>query len=601
MEKKNIVKRQSDSQKSDERGKGRSLSSLTMLFGFFKPYKLNLMLASLVLIATAGISLSFPIAIRRVVDGFYIGSSQLMDSYFIAAIGLASFLAIGTALRFYLVTRLGERVVTDIRIALFKKVISMSPGFFERLLTGEILSRITTDTTLILSVVSSSVSLALRNILLLIGGLIFMFLTSVKLSLLVLLLVPVMVIPILAMGRKLRRLSRDSQSKIADSSGVASEMLLSASTIQAFNYTKEAKRVFSEISEDSFTIARKRIRIRSLMTALIIFVVFVGIVVILWVGARDVRSGTISPGFLVQFVIYSSFVAGAVAALSEVFGELQRAAGATERITELLASSDPIKPPKTLLKIDREAVEGTIILKNVTFYYPTRPSELVLKDLNFILEKGKTLALVGPSGAGKSSVFLVLLRFYEFFGGTITLDGKSIKEMDPENLREQFSFVPQEPAIFANSVLENIRFGRPEASDLEVENAAKRAAAFDFIVKLPKGFNTFVGEKGVLLSVGQKQRIAIARAFLRDAPILLLDEATASLDAENEHEVQIALEELSQERTVIVIAHRLSTVKRANKILVLDQGQIIANGTHKELLRENGLYKKLAKLQFIDR
>ena len=601
MEKKKIVNRQGASQMFEERGKGRSLSSLTTLFDFFKPYKLNLMLASLVLIATAGISLSFPIAIRRVVDGFYIGSTQLMDSYFIAAIGLASFLAIGTALRFYLVTRLGERVVTDIRIALFKKVISMSPGFFERLLTGEILSRITTDTTLILSVVSSSVSLALRNILLLIGGLIFMFLTSVKLSLLVLLLVPIMVIPILVMGRKLRRLSRDSQSKIADSSGVASEMLLAASTIQAFNYTEEARRVFSEISEDSFGVAKRRIKIRSLMTALIIFVVFVGIVIILWVGARDVRSGTISPGFLVQFVIYSSFVAGAVAALSEVFGELQRAAGATERITELLTSHDPIKPPQNLVKIGQELVDGTIIFRNVTFYYPTRPSELVLKDLNFTLKKGKTLALVGPSGAGKSSVFLVLLRFYEFFGGTITLDGKSIKEMDPENLREQIAFVPQEPAIFANSVLENIRFGRPAASDLEVENAAKRAAAYDFIVKLPKGFNTFVGEKGVLLSVGQKQRIAIARAFLRDAPILLLDEATASLDAENENEVQIALEELSQKRTVIVIAHRLSTVKRANKILVLDQGQIIAKGTHEELLRENGLYNKLAKLQFIDR
>ena len=601
MEKKKIVNRQGASQMFEERGKGRSLSSLTTLFDFFKPYKLNLMLASLVLIATAGISLSFPIAIRRVVDGFYIGSTQLMDSYFIAAIGLASFLAIGTALRFYLVTRLGERVVTDIRIALFKKVISMSPGFFERLLTGEILSRITTDTTLILSVVSSSVSLALRNILLLIGGLIFMFLTSVKLSLLVLLLVPIMVIPILVMGRKLRRLSRDSQSKIADSSGVASEMLLAASTIQAFNYTEEARRVFSEISEDSFGVAKRRIKIRSLMTALIIFVVFVGIVIILWVGARDVRSGTISPGFLVQFVIYSSFVAGAVAALSEVFGELQRAAGATERITELLTSHDPIKPPQNLVKIGQELVDGTIIFRNVTFYYPTRPSELVLKDLNFTLKKGKTLALVGPSGAGKSSVFLVLLRFYEFFGGAITLDGKSIKEMDPENLREQIAFVPQEPAIFANSVLENIRFGCPAASDLEVENAAKRAAAYDFIVKLPKGFNTFVGEKGVLLSVGQKQRIAIARAFLRDAPILLLDEATASLDAENENEVQIALEELSQKRTVIVIAHRLSTVKRANKILVLDQGQIIAKGTHEELLRENGLYNKLAKLQFIDR
>ena len=583
---------------SREREKGRSISSLSRLFGFFKPYTLNLTFAALILVATAGISLTFPIAIRRVVDGFFVGSSQLMDYYFAAAVGLASLLAIGTALRFYLVTRLGERVVTDIRVALFNKVISMSPGFFERLLTGEILSRITTDTTLILSVVSSSVSLALRNTLLLAGGLVFMFLTSVKLSLLVLLLVPVMIIPILAMGRKLRRLSRETQNKIADSSGIASEMLLAASTIQAYNYTKWARLSFNDISEDSFKVAKKRIQVRSLMTALIIFVVFVGIVVVLWIGARDVRAGFISPGYLVQFIIYSGFVAGAVAALSEVFGELQRAAGAAERIAEILNSEDPIQEPENP-EVLNFSTQKAILFEHVNFCYPTRPNQIVLNNLGFSLEKGKTLALVGPSGAGKSSIFLALLRFYEFSEGIIEVNGKSIRDFRLSDLRDQFSLVPQEPAIFANSVLENIRFGRPESSNQEVKIAAKKAAAHDFVEQLPQGYETFVGEKGVLLSVGQKQRIAIARAFLRDAPILLLDEATASLDAESENAIQHALEELSQSRTVIVIAHRLATVKRADCILVLDQGKIVSKGTHEQLLTQGGLYARLAKLQFL--
>ena len=586
------------SNNSRDREKGRRISSLSKLFNFFRPYTINLTFAVLILVVTAGISLTFPIAIRRVVDGFYADSSQLMDYYFSAAVGLASLLAIGTALRFYLVTRLGERVVTDIRIALFNKVISMSPVFFERILTGEILSRITTDTTLILSVVSSSVSLALRNALLLVGGLVFMFLTSVKLSLLFLLLVPVMIIPILAMGRRLRRLSRDSQNKIADSSGIASEMLLSASTIQAYNYIKQAEDSFKSISEDSFMVAKKRIKVRSLMTALIIFVVFVGIVAVLWIGARDVRAGVISPGYLVQFIIYSGFVAGAVAALSEVFGELQRAAGATERIVEILFSDDPIGETKNPSMIS-ESSEAAISFKNVTFSYPTRPNEIVLDEINFKLKKGETLALVGPSGAGKSSIFLALLRFYDLIDGVIEVYGKSIRELKFFDLRDQFALVPQEPAIFANSVMENIRFGRPDASDIEVEEAAKKASAHHFVSQLPEGYETFVGEKGVLLSVGQKQRIAIARAFLRNSPILLLDEATASLDAESEYAIQGALEELSQSRTVIVIAHRLATVKRANCILVMNQGKIISRGTHKELLKQGGLYSRLAELQFL--
>ena len=581
-----------------EREKGRNISSLFLLASFFKPYYLNLILASLVLILTAGISLTFPIAIRRVVDGFFSNSTSLMDYYFAAAFGLASLLALGTALRFYLVTRLGERVVADIRKALFNKVISMSPGFYERLLTGEILSRITTDTTLILSVVSSSVSLALRNFLLLIGGLFFMFLTSIKLSIMVLLLVPIMVVPILAMGRRLRKLSRESQSRIADSSGMASEMLLASSTIQAFNYVKNARENFSDIIDKSFFIAKKRILVRSIITALIIFVVFVGIVAVLWVGARDVRLGIISPGYLVQFVIYSGFVAGAVAALSEIFGELQRAAGATDRIIEILKSQDPVKQLQNIKSIDRKN-EILIDFKNVTFSYPSRPNEIVFNDLNFFIGEGNTLALVGPSGAGKSSIFQILLRFYEFTKGSVKIAGLSIKEIDTQTLRDLFAFVPQEPAIFANSVLENIRFGRPDANNKEVEEAAKKSAAHEFIMGLPEGYDTFVGERGVLLSVGEKQRIAIARAFLRNSPILLLDEPTASLDAESEGLIQRALKNLSKSKTVIVIAHRLSTVKKADKILVLEKGNIVSEGTHAELIKKNGTYAKLARLQFL--
>ena len=583
-----------------EREKGRNISSLFLLASFFKPYYLNLILASLVLILTAGISLTFPIAIRRVVDGFFSNSTSLMDYYFAAAFGLASLLALGTALRFYLVTRLGERVVADIRKALFNKVISMSPGFYERLLTGEILSRITTDTTLILSVVSSSVSLALRNFLLLIGGLFFMFLTSIKLSIMVLLLVPIMVVPILAMGRRLRKLSRESQSRIADSSGMASEMLLASSTIQAFNYVKNARENFSDIIDKSFFIAKKRILVRSIITALIIFVVFVGIVAVLWVGARDVRLGIISPGYLVQFVIYSGFVAGAVAALSEIFGELQRAAGATDRIIEILKSQDPVKQLQNIKSIDRKN-EILIDFKNVTFSYPSRPNEIVFNDLNFFIGEGNTLALVGPSGAGKSSIFQILLRFYEFTKGSVKIAGLSIKEIDTQTLRDLFAFVPQEPAIFANSVLENIRFGRPDANNKEVEDAAKKSAAHEFIMGLPEGYDTFVGERGVLLSVGEKQRIAIARAFLRNSPILLLDEPTASLDAESEGLIQRALKNLSKSKTVIVIAHRLSTTQGADKIVVLDKGQIVEVGKHIDLLNKKGIYKELCEKQLIEK
>ena len=356
--------------------------------------------------------------------------------------------------------------------------------------------------------------------------------------------------------------------------------------------------IFQKLLRIHFSLQKKRVLVRSIMTALIIFVVFVGIVTVLWVGARDVRLGVISPGYLVQFVIYSGFVAGAIAALSEIFGELQRAAGATERIVEILESEDPVKQPKIINQPDFEC-EIAIKFSNITFSYPLRPTDAILDGLSFVLKKGETLALVGSSGAGKSSIFQLLLRFYEFQNGIIEIGGLSIKEVDTIDLRNQFAFVSQEPSIFANSVFENIRFGRPNASINEVETAAKNAAAHEFIMNLPNGYDTFVGERGVLLSVGQKQRIAIARAFLRNSPILLLDEPTASLDAESENLIQGALEKLSISRTVIVIAHRLSTVKRANKILVLDKGKIVSEGTHEQLINKKGLYAKLAKLQFL--
>ena len=551
-------------------------------------------LAALVL--TACVALILPIAVRRVVDAFETSAEQLLDEYFTAFIAIAALMAIGTGLRYYLVTRLGERVVADIRKAVFDRVIGLSPAFYERIMTGEVLSRITTDTTLILSVIGSSVSVALRNVLILIGGLVLLIFTSPKLSLLVLLLVPVVIVPIVILGRRLRILSRENQDWIAASSGNASEALSSVQTVQAFTHERLSRNAFSDVTERSFQAAKKRVGVRAVMTVLVILLVFVGIVGVLWIGARDVRAGTMTVGELVQFVIYAVMVAGSVGALSEIWGELQRAAGATERLVELLTATDTVSDRNDATPMPQPT--GALAFRNVRFAYPARPQTPALDGVSFAVSPGETVALVGPSGAGKTTVIQLLLRFFDPQSGTIEIDGRDLTEAARPDFRRHIALVPQDPVIFAASARENIRFGRPDATDDEVEAAAKAAAAHEFLMRLPEGYDTYVGERGVMLSGGQKQRIAIARAILRDAPVLLLDEATSALDAESEHLVQEAVDRLAHGRTTLVVAHRLATVKKADRILVFDQGRIVAQGTHDELVAEGGLYARLARLQF---
>lgn len=579
-----------------EREKSKRIGALKALWPFMRPYLLLMGAAVLALTLTACVSLVLPLAVRRVVDGFGTEEAALLDQYFGAALMVAALLAIGTGLRYYLVTRLGERVVADIRRAVFDKTIGLSPSFFEKIMTGEVLSRITTDTTLLLSVIGSSVSIALRNILILFGGLTMMLLTSLKLTSLVLLIVPAVIVPIILLGRRLRALSRENQDQIAASSGNASEALLSVQTVQAFTHEAPSRAGFAGFTEAAYEAARKRIGTRAVMTVIVIFLVFAGIVGVLWVGARDVRAEVMTPGELVQFLIYAILVAGGVAALSEIWGELQRAAGATERLVELLTAEDSVQDPSAPTSVGR--LTGAVSFDKVTFHYPARPSIAALEGVSLDVKPGETVALVGPSGAGKSTIIQLILRFYDPDSGAIRLDGHDLRDMSRADFRRSLSLVPQDPVIFAASARENIRFGRPEASDAEVEEAAKAAAAHEFLAVLPEGYDTYVGERGVMLSGGQKQRIAIARAILRDAPILLLDEATSALDAESEAAVQRAVERLSKGRTTLVVAHRLATVKQADRIVVFEGGRIIATGTHDALVAEGGLYARLADLQF---
>ena len=580
-----------------DRSKSRKVSALKELWPFLKPYKLMISAAFIALTLTAVVSLILPLAVRRVVDTFSLGNPLILDQYFLAAIGIAGLLSVGTALRYALVTRLGERVVTDIRKAVFARVIHLSPQFFEKIMTGEVLSRITTDTTVILSVIGSSISVALRNVFILIGGMILMLLTSLKLTSLVFLIVPAIIIPILVLGRRLRVLSRENQDWIAESSGNASEALMAVQTVQAFSHENLTKTSFNLVAETSFSSAKKRITTRSFLTVIVIFLVFSGVVGVLWVGARDVRNELMSVGMLVQFVIYSIMVAGAVAALSEIWSELQRAAGATERLIELLNIEDTVNDPIPAVSPPRNWL-GQITFRDVTFAYPTRTNEATLSTINLNINPGETVALVGLSGAGKSTFIQLLQRFYDPDQGEILLDGIDIKTMNRLEFRKSIALVPQDPVIFASTVMENIRFGNPGANDKKIYEAARSAAAHEFISELPQGYDTYVGERGVMLSGGQKQRVAIARAILRNAPVLLLDEATSALDAENERLVQKAFDHLSKGRTTIIVAHRLATVKKADRIIVLDKGKIIAQGNHDKLISQKGLYARLASLQF---
>ncbi|MBY6003304.1 ATP-binding cassette domain-containing protein [Salipiger bermudensis] len=584
---------------AEERDKSRKLGSLAALWPYMAPYKALIVAATLALIATATVSLTLPMAVRRVIDNFNAQDGALLDRYFLAALGFAGLLAIGTAARYALVTRLGERVVADIRKAVFDRVIGLSPVFYERIMTGEVLSRITTDTTLILSVIGSSVSIALRNMLIFVGGLALMLLTSAKLTALVLLLVPIVIVPILTLGRRLRKLSRENQDWIAASSGNAAEALQAVQTVQSFTHEAISRGAFAEVTEKSFDAARRRVWVRALMTAIVIFLVFTGIVGVLWMGAWDVRAGNMSPGALVQFVIYSVMVAGAVAALSEIFGELQRAAGATERLVELLHTEDAITDPARPATLPAP-VRGEIGFEHVQFSYPSRPDVSALADLDLTIRPGETVALVGPSGAGKTTIVQLIQRFYDPDAGRVTLDGVALDTLSRDAFRKHIALVPQDPVIFAASARENIRFGRPDATDAEIEEAAKAAAAHGFVSALPEGYDTYLGERGVMLSGGQKQRIAIARAILRDAPVLLLDEATSALDAESERAVQAAVDRLAEGRTTIIVAHRLATVKKADRIIVMDQGRVVAQGSHDALVAEDGLYARLARLQFTD-
>ena len=584
---------------TEEREKSRELGALRALLPFLAPYRGLMIAAILALVLTAMISLTLPLAVRRVIDNFGTGEAELLDQYFVAALIIAALLAVGTGLRYALVTRFGERVVADIRKAVFDRVISMSPAFYENLMTGEVLSRITTDTTLILSVIGSSVSIALRNMLIVTGGLVLMLFTSAKLTAMVLLIVPAVIVPILVLGRRLRVLSRENQDWIAASSGNASESLGAVQTVQAFTNEAASQSQFAQMTEASYDAAQRRIKTRALMTIIVIFLVFAGVVGVLWMGARDVRADQMTPGGLVQFVIYAVMVAGGVAALSEIWGELQRAAGATERLVELLRTEDTVQDPAAAIALP-SPVAGRIAFEDVHFRYPARPDVQALDGINLSINPGETVAFVGPSGAGKTTIIQLILRFYDPASGRITLDGVDLRDVSRAAFRRSVALVPQDPVIFAASARENIRFGRPDATDAEIDAAAEAAAAHGFISALPDGYDSYLGERGVMLSGGQKQRIAIARAILRDAPVLLLDEATSALDAESERAVQAAVDRLSADRTTLIVAHRLATVKKADRIVVLEAGRIVDMGTHDELVTKGGLYARLARLQFTD-
>jgi ATP-binding cassette subfamily B protein len=577
---------------------GAKLRPLLALAPYVARYRGRALLAFVSLTIAAITTLIVPIAVRRMIDfGFSPEGIALINSYFSVMIAVVAVLAGASASRFYLVMTIGERIVADLRRDVFEHLISLSPAFFDSARSGELVSRLTADTTQIKSAVGASVSVALRNLMLFIGATAMMVITSPRLSGFVLLAIPVIVIPLVAFGRWVRRLSRNAQDTLADATSYASELFGAIRTVQAYTSERLADTRFGREVEQAYEAARSSTRARAVLTLIIIFIVFSSVVVILWVGSHDVLSGSISPGRLGQFVLYAAFAAAGLGQLSEVWGEVSAASGAAERLFEILRVKSQITAPPQPVALPLPA-RGDVGFDNVGFAYPARPDVLALDGVSLQVKAGEKVAIVGPSGAGKSTLFHLLLRFYDPATGAISLDGVPIKAADPRDVRARIALVPQDSVVFAASARENIRFGRPGASDAEVERAADLAHATEFLRRLPGGFETQLGERGVTLSGGQRQRIAIARAILRDAPLLLLDEATSALDAESETLVQTALEELMRHRTTLVIAHRLATVLSCDRILVMDQGRIVEQGTHASLVAANGLYARLARLQF---
>jgi ATP-binding cassette subfamily B protein len=574
------------------------LRPLLALAPYVARYRGQALGALVALIVASLATLAVPIAVRRMIDlGFSPTGVELINGYFGVMIGVVAVLALASASRYYLVITLGERIVADLRRDVFDHLTSLSPAFFDVSHSGELVSRLTADTTQIKSAVGASVSIALRNLMLFVGAATMMVVTSPRLSGFVLAVIPLIVLPLVAFGRRVRVLSRGAQDTLADASSYASELIGAIRILQAFTNERLASTRFGNEVDRTFTAARRSTGARAFLTAVVIFLIFSSVVAILWVGSHDVLSGQITAGRLGQFVLYAAFAAGGLGELSQVWGEIAAAAGASERLFEILRVKPAIAAPAQPRALPVPA-RGDIAFDNVRFAYPTRPDHLAVDGVSLRIQAGERVAVVGPSGAGKSTLFHLLLRFYDPLGGAISFDGVPVRDVTPQDLRARIALVPQDTVVFTGSARENIRFGRPDASDAEVERAAQQAHATEFIRRLPKGFETELGERGVMLSGGQRQRVAIARAILRDAPLLLLDEATSALDAESETLVQTALEDLMRKRTTLVIAHRLATVLSCDRIVVMDKGRIVEEGTHASLVAEGGLYAKLARLQF---
>ena len=576
----------------------RSLRPLRTLIPYLGRYKLRLVFALAALVTASGATLMVPLAVREMIDSGFTGSNAAsIDRYFVFLIAVVAVLAIASAARYFFVTWLGERVVSDLRADVFSHVVGLSPGFFDREKTGEVVSRLTADTTQIKAAVGASASIALRNLFLFVGAVAMMVVTSPRLSGLVLLAIPFIVLPIVGFGRRVRRKSRLAQDTLAEATAYASEAIGAIRALQSFNNEQAARGQFGSRVEAAFRAARDSTAARATLTAFAIFVIFASVVGVLWYGAQDVLTGRLSPGTLGQFLLYSVFAAGALGELSQVWAEIAQASGAAERLSELLdVKSDIVAPAKPATLPDPPT--GKLDLEDVTFAYPTAPGTSVLRGIGFATEPGETVAIVGPSGAGKSTIFNLLMRFYDPQSGVVRIDGIDLKSADPSEIRARLALVPQDVAIFAASARDNIRYGRPDASDDDVLKAARAAYADEFIRAMPQGYDSVIGERGVTLSGGQRQRIAIARAILKDAPILLLDEATSALDAESETYVQRALAALKEGRTTLVIAHRLATVQEADRIVVIDDGRVVEEGDHAKLVARGGVYARLADLQF---